>query len=205
MILRVIREVIKSNWPILVIFLVTLCSIKFFYIQTHREKTYLYKEILSGFALIYLFLLFQLLTQVELNHGGGYNLVPFTEIMRYKFGSKLFIYNVIGNIVVFIPFGLIIAEYVKPKNIFPVFIISLIVSTTVEFVQLHIGRSFDVDDIMLNIVGAIIGYLLYVGISAIQKHLPKFFQSPWIYNVICVILLAIFVVYLLSILGVVSI
>lgn len=202
MIAKVIKEVIKANWPILVVFMVTMLMMKLFYWRNHRERTYLYKEILSGLAMIYLFLLFQLLTQVELNHNAGYNLIPFTEILRYKIGSEMFIYNVIGNILIFIPFGLIAANYLKPRTIFPVFIISTIVSTTVEFVQRYIGRSFDVDDIILNVIGAIIGYLIYIALTAVKKHLPKVFQSITLYNIICFILIVVFILYLLSVLGV---
>ena len=49
-----------------------------------------------------------------------------------------------------------------------------------EFVQLNIGRSFDVDDIILNVLGGIIGYLLYIGLTAIHNHLPKVLQKEGI-------------------------
>ena len=38
---------------------------------------------------------------------------------------------------------------------------SLIASTTIEYIQLVIGRVFDVDDIILNLGGALIGYIVY--------------------------------------------
>lgn len=204
MIWSTIKNVLTDNWPILIIFLVTMITIRFFYLRSHREKASFYKEFLGIIGIIYIFLLFQLLTNVELNHGGGYNLVPFTEILRYEFGSKLFIYNVLGNICVFIPFGFIVAEYIKPKTIMAPLLISLIVSSTVEFVQLNIGRSFDVDDIMLNILGCIIGYLLYVGLTAIKTHLPKVFQKDGIYNAVCIMLILIIVIYILKMMGVLA-
>ena len=133
-------------------------------------------------SICYIFLLFQLLTKVEMNSNSGYNIIPFEEIFRYEVGSRLFIYNVFGNIMAFVLFGLIISCYIKPKTVFPPFVISLLVSITVEFVQLNIGRSFDVDDVILNVVGGIIGFLLYIGFSAIRKHLPKVFQKDGIYK-----------------------
>lgn len=199
-----IEGVLEDNWPILVIFIVTMVTMRYFYIQNHREKISFYREFLSIIGIIYIFLLFQLLTKVELNNGGGYNLIPFTEILRYEIGSKLFIYNVLGNIVVFIPFGFIVAEYIKPKNIMAPLLIALIVSSTVEFVQLNIGRSFDVDDIMLNILGCIGGYLLYVGLTAIRNHLPKVFQRDGIYNVVCFIIIVLIVIYILKLMGVLA-
>ncbi len=205
MILNTLKGVFNHNWPILVIFLVTIITIRFCYLRTHREKICFYKEFLTIMAIVYIFFLFQLLTQVELNNSGGLNLVPFTEILRYEFGSKLFIYNVLGNIIIFIPFGLIIAEYINPKTIFSPLIISLIVSTTVEFVQLNIGRSFDIDDILLNIVGSIIGYLIYIALTAIKNHLPRFFRSEGLYNFLCLVLIILGIIYILKVMKVVVI
>lgn len=205
MFLNTIKAVLTDNWPILVIFIVTLVSLRFFYIRTHRERVSFYKEVFQVLSIVYIFLLFQLLTKVELNQGSGYNLVPFTEMFRYEIGSKLFVYNVLGNIGAFILFGLIISAYIKPKTIIPSFVISLIVSTTVEFVQLNIGRSFDVDDIILNVVGGIIGYLLFIGVSAIRNHLPKFFQRDGFLNAICLIIIIILIFYVLKVMGVINI
>lgn len=54
---------------------------------------------------------------------------------------------------------------------------SILVSLTIEVVQKYIGRSFDVDDIILNVVGGILGFLVYIGLDAIRKKLPSIFQK----------------------------
>ena len=205
MFLNTIKNVLNSNWPVLVIFIVTMVSMRYFYLRTHREKVCFYKEFFGILSIVYIFLLFQLLTKVELNTNSGYNLVPFTEIFRYKFGSSLFIYNVGGNILAFVIFGLIVSSYIKPKTCLAPFLTSLVVSTTVEFVQLNIGRSFDVDDIILNVLGGIIGYLLYIGLTAIHNHLPKVLQKEGIINILCFIILIIMVLYVLKVMGVLAI
>ena len=112
----------------------------------------------------------------------------------------MFIYNVLGNILIFVPFGYFISRYVKPKKIFPIIVDALITSVTVETVQLKIGRSFDIDDIILNIAGAIIGYFVYIAFDAIYKHLPKILQKDFIYDVISLIILTIFILYAANIL-----
>lgn len=205
MFLNTIKNVLNSNWSVLVIFIVTMVSMRFFYLRAHREKVYFYKEFFGILSIVYIFLLFQLLTKVELNTNSGYNLVPFTEIFRYKFGSSLFMYNVVGNILAFVIFGLIVSSYIKPKTCLAPFLTSLVVSTTVEFVQLNIGRSFDVDDIILNVLGGIIGYLLYIGLTAIHNHLPKVLQKEGIINIFCFIILIIMVLYVLKVMGVLAI
>ncbi len=198
-----ILKVFNNIWPMLTVFIVAISLIRFFYLQNHREKFVFYKEICYLAAIIYIWLLFEILTMSELNGVSGMNLTPFSEIMRYEFGSKLFIRNVLGNILIFVPFGYLIGTYVNPKKIWPVIITTILTSVTVEFVQLKVGRSFDIDDIFLNLIGAIIGFLLYVGLSAIFKRLPDVLKSNTIKNIVVGIILILFLIYILGYWGVI--
>lgn len=202
MFLNTLESILSDNWPILIIFVITLVLVRFFYLRTHREKISFYREFLMIISICYIFLLFQLLTKVEMNSNSGFNIVPFQEIFRYEIGDPRFTFNVFGNIMAFVLFGFIISSYIRPKTVVPPLIISFLVSATVEFVQLNIGRSFDVDDIILNSLGAIIGFLIYIGLGAIKKHLPGIFKKDIIYNILCFIILIIMVLYLLSRMGV---
>ena len=188
MFLNTIESILSDNWPVLVIFIVTLVLVRFFYLRTHREKLSFYREFLMIISICYIFLLFQLLTKVEMNSNSGFNIVP-----------------LFGNIMAFVLFGLIVSCYIKPKTVFPPMIISALVSVTVEFVQLNIGRSFDVEDIILNVTGGVIGFLLYIGLTAIKNHLPKIFQRDGIYNLICLVLIVVIIFYILSVVGVINI
>lgn len=201
MIVDTLSSAIKDIWPMLVIFLVVIIAIRISYIKINHEKFIFYKEFLNLVFIVYALLLFQLLTSTEMNTNSGLNIVPFTEIFRYEIGSKLFIFNVIGNIVIFIPFGYFVSSYVKASKVSHILFISLITSLTVELVQLQIGRSFDIDDILLNVVGSIIGFLLFIGLTAIKKHLPRFFQSDLFYNLLCVVLFIIVFVYFTRVIG----
>lgn len=198
MIRMVLRTVMNETWPILTVFLTTIIVVRFFYLRSHKEKFVLYKECMFIFSIIYIWLLFELLTTTEINTNSSVNLIPFEEILRYDIGSKMFMFNVLGNILIFIPFGYLLSFYIKPKNTWPTIIVSLITSTIVEFTQLNIGRSFDIDDIILNIVGSFIGYLIYVIVRDLQKHLPDFFKSSLFYNIIWIILIIVLGIYLLS-------
>ncbi len=203
MITNLIQKVFSNIWPMLVVFIVAISLIRFFYLQNHRERFCLHKELSYLVAIIYIWLLFEILTMTEFNSYSGYNLVPFSEIMRYEFGSKMFNYNVFGNILIFLPFGYLIGEYVDPKKIWPVLITTFVTSIVVEFVQLQIGRSFDIDDIILNVTGGVIGYLLYIGLSAINRHLPDFFKSDLFYNIIWIVLIILFGIYIFGYWGVI--
>lgn len=201
MIVDTLANAIRDIWPMLVIFLVVLITIRVSYIKINHERFVFYKEFLNLIFIVYILLLFELLTSTEMNTNSGLNLVPFTEIFRYEIGSKLFIFNVIGNILVFVPFGYFVSGYVKANKVSHILFISVITSLTVEIVQLQIGRSFDIDDILLNVTGSIIGFLLFIGLTAIRKHLPRFFQSDLFYNLICIILFVIVLVYFTRTIG----
>lgn len=201
---NLLENTVQDLLPIITIFIVTISLIRIAYLRNHREKIHIYKELINLLAAVYILLLFELLTKSEVNYNGGMNLIPFQEIMRFDFGSKMFFYTVFGNIIIFIPLGYFIAFYVKPKNVWAIFIVSLLISLTVETVQLYIGRSFDVDDIILNVIGAVCGYLLYIGLNAIKTRLPKPLQRDGFYNFIALILVVLVFIYIFGITGVIS-
>ena len=202
MVIQLLTDAIKDIWPMLTIFLVVIISIRLMYIHNSSEKFVFYKEFFNMLFIIYALILFQLLTNTEMNASSGINIVPFTEILCYEVGSTQFYVNVIGNILVFLPFGYFVSSYIKATKVSHILLVTLITSFTIEFVQHYIGRSFDIDDILLNVIGSIIGFLLYIGFTAIKKHLPKFFRSDLFYNIICVVLLVIAVIYYFQIMGI---
>ena len=190
MIYNILNESLKRIWPSLVIVNVIVLVLRICYQISKKEKIYFYKEFFLILSVTYLLLLYELVTRVDYNTlGGGVNIIPFQEISRYSISSELFLMNVIGNIVLFIPFGFIINTYFKTKKVWTTLISALIVSTTIEFVQKQIGRSFDIDDILLNTIGCIIGFLIY----KLYSKIPENFKKTWIYNLICVLILVIIV------------
>lgn len=202
MVKNLLTNAIIDIWPMLTIFLVVIISIRLMYIHNGNEKFVFYKEFLNLLFIVYALILFQLLTNAEMNSSSGVNIIPFTEIMRYEIGTNSFYLNVVGNIMLFVPFGYFVSSYVKASKVSHILLVSGITSFTIEAVQHFIGRSFDIDDILLNVVGAIIGFLLYIGLTAIKKHLPKFFRSDTFYNILCVILMLVCVVYYFNIMGI---
>ena len=99
-----------------------------------------------------------------------YNLHPLFEIKRiwrssHILGMKYVILNFAGNVIAFIPFGYLLPKMVKKKpRLFHTVLFSFEFSLLVELTQL-ISRtgSFDVDDLILNTFGGLIGYILYYG------------------------------------------
>jgi glycopeptide antibiotics resistance protein len=99
-----------------------------------------------------------------------YNLVFFEEITRFAdyrtnpyLGFGDFFINVIGNILAFMPLGFFLPALcgMRKKGILVVFC-CFALSLLVECVQL-VGKlgCFDVDDLFLNTLGGLLGYLVY--------------------------------------------
>ncbi len=201
MFLDTLNKTILNIWPQLTIFIVVLVAVRIFALRNSSKKISFHEEFLNLLFIVYILLLFELLTGTENNSGSGINLVPFSEILRYQVGSKMFIYNVLGNILLFVPFGYFVTRYIKGKSLYQIFIISFITSLTVEILQVKLGRSFDVDDILLNVIGGVVGYFIYKLLNSIKNHLPKFLQKDFIYNIICFIILVVIVLYLYNLSG----
>lgn len=190
-----IRSVIKMSLPTLVIVLTIVVILRVTYIMTSDKRKFcLYEEIFEILFLAYLVLLFQLVTSQDLP-GGGTNLMPFREILRYDVGTKTFYKQVFGNILLFIPLGYFATSYCKIKGLGTITLVSLLSSITIEVTQHYIGRTFDIDDIILNVVGGIVGFLIYTALNAIRNHMPKFLQRDWFYNLLSVLLLIALVLY----------
>ena len=95
------------------------------------------------------------------------NFVPFKTISTYiiaMFDGSLNlgipIKNLIGNLIMFLPMGIYLPYYIKKINKVGRFTFSMIILLfVIEVTQLVTRRgSFDIDDFILNMVGALIGY-----------------------------------------------
>lgn len=193
MIQSTIKNALHENFSMILIFTVVLVTIRIMYLTVHKDKFVLYKEIFMLAFLLYALLLFYVVTFQDVNYGTN-NFIPFKEILRYEVGSKVFIKNILGNIILFIPFGIFVSFLLRTRKIYPIFIITLITSSVIEYTQLKIGRTFDIDDIILNIVGGIIGYLIYLFIDIFESHLPLIFRSEIFKNIFTILLIILIIV-----------
>ena len=193
MIEETLANAFEEIWPMILIFTVFVITIRLSYLIVHKERFVLYKELFMFTALLYAMLLFYVVTFQDVNYGTN-NFIPFKEILRYEFGSKLFIKNILGNIILFIPFGLFVSYIMKTRKIIPIILISIVTSATIEYTQMQIGRTFDIDDILLNLIGGLIGYLVYLVFNILESHLPKFFSSILFKNILTIVLLIVTVI-----------
>lgn len=97
-----------------------------------------------------------------------YNLVPFVEIKRFwvyreQLGSFALFTNIFGNVLGFIPYGFILPVICRGlRNGFLIILSGFGLSLCVETIQLvtKVG-CFDVDDMILNTLGAALGYFAF--------------------------------------------
>ncbi|MFE5431075.1 VanZ family protein [Peribacillus simplex] len=137
-------------------------AVLFFRGETVRIPRLLWQAVLFGYSLSLLVLLFfRPEGQVY-----SYNLIPFSTILLYlsnEMNGLVSFYNLSANVGLFIPFGLYLLSRegeepsAKRKLLYPLLSIS-----SIEICQFVFRRgSLDVDDLILNMSGVYLGYVLY--------------------------------------------
>ena len=104
---------------------------------------------------------------------------PITSIIyifKYNDFNGIF-YNIVGNIMLLFPLPTFIAYFYRHKfdRLLSIFLICLLISISIECIQYiesiliaGVGRFFEVNDILLNTFGGILGYIIF------DKYIRKF-------------------------------
>ena len=105
------------------------------------------------------------------------NLVPFIDIST---GRGDFIRQVVLNIVMTIPFGFLL-PLIKNKriNLMKTVLYTLLLSLGIEILQPLINdfRSSDITDLLTNILGGIIGYILYLIVRPLTTKILSYMKE----------------------------
>lgn len=96
----------------------------------------------------------------------SYNLIPFSTILSYlsnEMNGLVSFYNLSANVGLFIPFGLyLLSKEGKNLSASRKFLYPLLSISGIEICQFVFRRgSLDVDDLVLNMIGVYLGYILY--------------------------------------------
>lgn len=147
------------------------------------KKEFNHKAVMKLLFIIYMCVLVYVVFFAEAmgrtpQDGYVYNLTPLKEIKRFmKYiwdndalgrAARL---NIFGNIIAFIPFGIYLPYTSESKlGFISTFLYTFSLSLTIELVQLitKVG-SCDVDDIILNDLGGVIGYILWYIYTKLRK------------------------------------
>lgn len=97
-----------------------------------------------------------------------YNLLPFREIVRFytywkQVGFLSAFLNLAGNLVGFIPFGILVPAVSRRMRSWTTVVkLGFLLTLVLEILQLILKAGiFDVDDIILNTAGALVGYQIF--------------------------------------------
>jgi glycopeptide antibiotics resistance protein len=145
------KKLTKAGWLLFYLYIILLSYFLFF--SEHYGRDYILEEY-------------------------RYNLEFLKEIKRFiryreLLGLESFVVNILGNVLAFAPFGFMLPLLNKKyRKFFILFFLSILFSLTVEVAQmlLKVGI-FDVDDILLNTIGGIIGYLFFAICNGIYRGL----------------------------------
>ena len=174
----------------MVIILPVIIVIRIFQIIKSEKKTRVFREL--GIILFFMFLtglLSQTILPAVSNQGGtiklingdhqAINLEPFRVIsetynaIKYLNLWQPFLINFVGNIVMFIPIGVLLPLlWKKFDRAWRTIGTGFLLSVCIELLQLPQMRSSDVDDLWLNTLGASFGYILY-------KKFPNNFKKSF--------------------------
>lgn len=90
-------------------------------------------------------------------------ILPFVRMMKWFSLLDILTSQTVGNILIFIPCGLFVPYFRKKKRRLSDFFVScLFLIMFIEITQvLSLFGSFDIDDVILNMIGCLAGYLVY--------------------------------------------
>ena len=103
---------------------------------------------------------------------GDFNLVPTViklitgELTIERWVLKMLVYNFL----MFVPFGFFLPFVSEKNNNRSIWKVAVIVPIIVEVIQPVVGRSFDVDDLILNFEGIIVGYFIALGVKSTPQR-----------------------------------
>ena len=92
----------------------------------------------------------------------SYNFIPTIYkiiIGEYALGSGVKT-MMVGNLLMFIPMGILLSLCFKNINKKNIFKYALLIPLAIEVIQLVVGRSFDIDDLIMNFLGIVIGHYI---------------------------------------------
>ena len=109
------------------------------------------------------------------------NPVPFETVAHdLQVGGRRVVINLLGNLAAFLPLGVFVpilrGSWATASR---VAILSMVLSTLIETLQYGSGRRVaDVDDIILNTLGGVLGYAVFVGLRRWRSRGPILPPGP---------------------------
>ncbi|MFA9558360.1 VanZ family protein [Evansella sp. AB-rgal1] len=154
------------NIVLLVVWFCFTLLISFLVFYIRKDQVTMKRSVLHSITLFYtLSLLTLLFFRPNDQSYDSINLIPFEMILFYFSGQVspvIAFYNISANIGLFIPFGIYYCYISKQPSIWRLTLLTICSITVIELTQFFTNRgSLDIDDLILNVCGVILGYTLF--------------------------------------------
>ncbi|WP_207744107.1 VanZ family protein [Romboutsia sp. 1001713B170131_170501_G6] len=140
-----------------------------------KEKIYLVPHLIW----VYIFLIYIYLALSVAGIGSIWDIDQYSEIIRLE-EINLILFNSDGiltyilNIIMFMPLGFLLPLiWERFRNHIRVFLTGVGFSLAIEICQLFNHRATDIDDLMMNSLGAVLGYFIWVFVSKLFNSINK--------------------------------
>ncbi|WP_223703019.1 VanZ family protein [Sutcliffiella deserti] len=157
---------LAANLHPIVLFVLFFCIFAFvlcIYLYIRKSHISMSSRLIAaGFVIYTLMLLTLLFFRPNEQQYDSFNLIPFATISLFLSGEidwLVSFYNLAANIALFIPYGILLKW--RTNAILLLVIVPILVISTIELSQYITNRgSLDIDDLLLNTLGFLIGYTL---------------------------------------------
>lgn len=178
-----IEHYIREAVSYAVLFFLAYFVIRYVYLKKKNQKMNLFVECRQGFFGAYIFALLsqtifplwhwgyvngEFYIQIRKYGNGDINLIPFQTISHFLFDTEYMQnwedvseLNLLANIGLFIPFGFLLPFVSRNRTLRRTLKCGVLLSLFIEIMQYFVGRSSDVDDLILNMFGVGIGWLFF--------------------------------------------
>lgn len=178
-----IQHYIRDALNYAIFFFVAFLAIRIMFLKKKKYEVILKKELMYGFFGAYIFALLsqtvfplwqigfvqgEFYVQINTYGKGAVNFVPFNTIWHFLFDrdyvqdwkdvSKL---NLLANVFLFVPYGILYPMISHKNSLKSTLKYGAILSFLIEIAQYFVGRSSDIDDLLLNLLGVVIGWSIY--------------------------------------------
>lgn len=134
------------------------------YVEKLEEKKRISRYSKGVVFLYYIIFIFNMVFFARFSYVNSYNLIPFKSIISLINHGSFYaiIINILGNLIIFMPLEYFIIELFKVNKLIINFILSFLIILSIEVFQFifKVGV-FDVDDLILCVLGMMIFYFEY--------------------------------------------
>ncbi len=110
------------------------------------------------------------------------NFIPIVDTIKSLQGNfEGEVTQIFLNMILFVPFGFLLPlAFGNAKwNWKRITVVTLFVVCVIEFMEYLSGRYMDIDDLIVNTLGSVIGHIVYLQVSRVKEFIAKLLGKKW--------------------------